>query len=136
MNQPSIFAILDGEYVGCKIYPHIRKYPDLEYWKTATCSDSDRYFSITEKQFSDEEIATIKNLQKAIDSLSDLIPQQPNLPLIPINFKIKRGKVYEDYKEKRAAQSLAVSNYFSAIEIFDKAKNKAAYDLRLILNKN
>ena len=135
MNQPSVFTILNGQYVGCLIYPKSRHYPPLEYWSSATCADSDRFFNITEKTFTDEEIETIERLQSIVNALSYLIPQQPSWDTIPVDFKIKRGRKFEAYAAKREAQDLAIKKYFDSIKIFDDARSKAARDLRAILNK-
>src|SRR4030067_3546549 len=95
MNQSSVFTQVNGSYVGCLIYPKARNYPELSYWDTAISSDSDRGFSIVEKAFTDKEIQTIENLQTLINTLTSLIPNQPNFPYISsVGFRIKRGNAY------------------------------------------
>lgn len=136
MNQPSVFAFLNGKYVGCLIYPNGRNNPSVEYWSNATSSDSDRGFTVAEKEFSEKEISKIETLQSVINSLSLLIPNQPSWEIISsYSFKIKRGKAYEEYKAKKEAQELKIKEYFSSIEIYDRALSKAKADLRNILLK-
>lgn len=136
MNKPSIFTHIDGQYYGCLVYPTLRKFPDLDYWETATSSDTDRGFTIIEKEFTEEEINKIKALQTAFDALKTLIPEQPKWDVISADkFKIRRGKAYEEYLDKTAIQEEEVRQYFTSIEVFDRAVRKAYYDLRSILNK-
>lgn len=134
-NQPSVFTKIDETYIGCLIYPHSRNYPELSYWQTAESSDSGRKFFVEQKEFTDEEILEIKKLQNLINSLTALIPNQPKFTEAYANFNIKRGKVYEAYKILKEKRELEIKNYFSSIEIYDKAKTKAFADLRKILNK-
>lgn len=49
-NMPSCFAMDSNEkYYGDKTYPELRGYPkDVQYWKDATSSDSDRGFHVVE----------------------------------------------------------------------------------------
>jgi hypothetical protein len=136
MNKPSVFIRIDGQYYGCLIYPTLRKFPDLDYWETATSSDTDRGFTIIEKEFTDEEVNKIKALQTAVDALKTLIPEQPKWEVISTDkFKIRRGKAYEEYLDKTAIQEEEVRQYFTSIEVFDKAVRKAHNDLTTILNK-
>lgn len=60
-NQPSIFLFVEGEYYGDLDYPCLRNYPqNIEYWKTATCADSDRYFSVMEVEITEEQVKMLK----------------------------------------------------------------------------
>lgn len=71
-NEPSVFLFVNGEYYGCMIYPKLRKFPqDVNYWRTATSSDSDRNFHIEEVNVSEEEINSMKNKQSRIDELNE-----------------------------------------------------------------
>lgn len=135
LNQPCIFTKIEDQYVGCLIYPHIRNYPEIAYWKSAESSDSHRVFFIEEKEFSEDEILKIKKLQNLINSLESLIPNQPKFTEAYANFNIKRGRAYEDYTILKEKRELEIANYFSSIAVFDKAKRKAFDDLRKILNK-
>lgn len=136
MNKPSIFTHIDGYYYGCLIYPMLRKFPDVDYWESATSSDTGRGFTIIEKEFTDEEINKIKTLQTAVNSLKTLIPEQPQWEIISADkFKIKRGKAYEEYLDKTAIQEEEIRQYFISIEVFDRAVRKAHNDLITILNK-
>lgn len=135
MNQSSVFTMIDNKYFGCLIYPNSRSYPVLKYWETATSSDSDRGFKIVTKEFTGEEIEKIITLQTAIDALSKLIPNQPKWAYIPKNFKVKRGRAWDEYKSKTDAKELQVKEYFKSIEVFSNALSKAHNDLRSILTK-
>ena len=136
MNKPSVFAHIDGHYYGCLIYPTLRKFPNVDYWETATSSDTGRGFTIIEKEFTDDEVNKIKILQTAVDTLKTLIPEQPKWEVISADkFKIRRGKAYEEYLDKIAIQEEEVRQYFISIEVFDRAVRKAYNDLINILNK-
>lgn len=134
-NQPSVFAIINGNYVGCEIYPQIRNYPKLDYWKSATSSDSDRGFSLIEKEFTANEIHQIEQLQIACKSLASLIPSQPYIEFNHANFKIKRGVNYQIWLAKQKENKAIIDQWFEDTKIFDMALTKAKSDLRNLLNK-
>jgi hypothetical protein len=134
-NQPSVFAIVNKQYAGCLIYPQIRNYPPIEYWINATSSDSDRGFTLKEKDFNEVEILQIESLQTAINGLKKLIPNQPYIAFNHRNFKIKRGVNYEIWAKKEAENTNLINNWFESTKIFDAALTKAMQDLRNILNK-
>lgn len=135
MNQPHVFTKVNGKYVGDLIYPNVRNYPELEYWETATSSDSDRGFSIIEKEFTDEEISTMEILQSVVTNLSFLIPSQPKFNYPSKNYKVKRGKAYEGYKSETEKVEKAITAYFDSIRIYENARMKAQKELMTILNK-
>ena len=135
-NQPSVFAIINGHYYGCQIYPQHRNFPAAQYWTGATSSDSDRGFTIKEVEYTEINFEQIKNLQSVIFGLEKLIPEQPNFPYVSKNWTIRRGKKYEAYMKETEARAKAISDYFESIKIFDTAKSKARKDLRnVLLNK-
>jgi hypothetical protein len=138
-NQPSVFTMVNDKYIGCLIYPRDRNYPTIEYWTSATSSDSDRGFFVEEKQFSDSEIEKIIDLQNAYDLLCKLIPEQPNFPHPTYeesgSFKIRRGKNWENYKAKKENCQKEIAEYFASIKIYNAAQSKAYSDLRNILTK-
>lgn len=68
-NYPSIFLFVEGEYYGELSYPRLRNYPDnIDYWRTATCADSDRYFNVVEVEVTEEQIEKMKSLSQEIES--------------------------------------------------------------------
>ena len=141
MNQPSVFSIIDGNYYGCMIYPSSRNFPKPGYWASTTGSDSDRYFKVTDVNYSEDEIIQIKKLQTVIDSLEAIIPNQPRWDIeypVPslFSFKIKRGVAYNAYKVASEKRSGAISDYFKSIEKYEAAKYQAQRELRKILLKN
>lgn len=76
MNQPSVFLFVDGSYYGDLVYPSLRGYPsDVDYWRKATCADSDRYF-IVEEVFLTVKIETeLKRYHAAVDVLKSHMMQ-------------------------------------------------------------
>ena len=69
-NQPSVFLFVNGDYYGCLAYPRHREFPqDVDYWRTATCADSDRYFHVEEVTVDDEQIAAMKQKHIAMEEL-------------------------------------------------------------------
>jgi hypothetical protein len=134
-NQPSVFTIIDTQYFGCLIYPQIRNYPPLEYWQSATGSDSDRYFNITEKEFSEAEIDTIKNLQSAINSLKKLVPNQPKTTLNIQEWKVKRGAKYQAWLKIQNENAAILSEWHDRTKYYDLAITQASRELRNILTK-
>jgi hypothetical protein len=134
-NQSSVFAIVNNQYVGCLIYPHIRNYPTIEYWQSATSSDSNRGFILVEKEFSQDEISNIESLQLVINNISKLIPNQPYIAFNYPNFKIKKGANYQAWLNKENENKAIIDQWFADTKIFDSALTKAKSDLRNILNK-
>ena len=130
LNLPSVFAIIDGRYYGCLIYPHARNYPNVEYWDNATSSDSGRKFTTIDKTFSLDEIAQIMNLQALIDMFAYFIPAPPIFPRIEKTYKIKKGAAYMAYKEESDRQAVAYRQYMESIKDYSAAKTKAFSQLR------
>lgn len=132
-NQPSVFIFAEGNYFGCQIYPSSRNYPsDVNYWHNSTSSDSDRYFSLIEVEYSDEDFKLIQMLQNAIFANEQLIKQYPTWKLAP-KYNIKRGKAYQAYLEfveKESKEIGEISNYNAP---FDKAVTAAKNQLRQLL---
>lgn len=107
-NQPSVFLLNDSNYYGCNLYPRGRNYPTtIDYWYDATCSDSDRYFQITEVELTEENLSLIKKLQNVIDANESMITHT-NWPFIRKNWKVRRGKVYQEYKMATEEQEKAI----------------------------
>lgn len=135
-NQPSVFIVANGRYYGCQIYAQSRNYPsDVAYWQNATSSDSDRYFTVTEVVYSDEQFKLIEMLQNSIDANEKLLKQYPAWQMPP-KFNIRRGKAYEErvaFDKKQQDECDAVSNYN---EPYGKAITAAKNELRkILLNK-
>lgn len=70
-NEPSVFVFVNGEYFGDLVYPTRDKMPqDINHWRTATCADSDRWFSVTETEITDEQVTELRRLHKELDENS------------------------------------------------------------------
>lgn len=69
-NRPSIFLMAGGKYYGCLNYPKIRNYPqDVDYWRSATCADSDRHFNVEEVEVNEHAIMEMGVMHTYIDEL-------------------------------------------------------------------
>lgn len=96
-NQPSVFININGTYYGELTYPHLRKYPTADYWRTATSSDADRGFSVREANITAQQFDRIKELQLIYaDNITKCKPFKGQYPVK--TWKIKRGKQFEAYK--------------------------------------
>jgi hypothetical protein len=133
LNKSRVFAMIDGKYVGCMIYPTSRNFPEMEYWKTALSSDAGRGFFVVEKEFLEKEIENIFALQNAIDALKNIIPPQPSFERPAKDWTVKRGVKYENWKTENEAVDKQISAYFESIKIYDSALKKAEKELRYIL---
>ncbi|MBR1467330.1 MAG: hypothetical protein IJ606_01725 [Bacteroidaceae bacterium] len=66
-NFPHIFIYVNGEYYGDMNYPRNRNFPeDVEYWKTATCADANRYFKVDEVEISAAQVDELKALHRSL----------------------------------------------------------------------
>lgn len=81
-NQADVFVFVNGEYFGDLGYPRREKFPqNIEHWADATCADSDRYFHIEEVEMSEEQVAELRDLHKAIDeNAKNFIPYTDYVP--------------------------------------------------------
>lgn len=76
MNQPSVFLFVDGKYYGDLGYPRLRNYPsDVDYWRNATCADSDRHFYVEEVILTVDKEMKLKKLHACVDVLKSHIMQ-------------------------------------------------------------
>lgn len=67
-NLPSVFLFVEGQYYGCLEYPKFNNYPqDVDFWRTATGSDSDRYFNVEEVEVSEEQIAEMVRMHEDME---------------------------------------------------------------------
>jgi hypothetical protein len=65
-NQSSVFAVINGEYFGDMSYPRFHNFPaDANYWRTATCADADRHFTVKEVEIS---VADFEEIRKGEDN--------------------------------------------------------------------
>lgn len=132
-NQPSVFIFADGKYFGCQIYPSSRNFPqDVNYWSNATSSDSDRDFSLTSVEYSEEEFKLIESLQNSIFANENLIKQYPSYKSAP-KFNVKRGKAYQDYLSFRATEDAIYAEITAYNAPYDKAVTAAKNELRKLL---
>ena len=136
LNQPSVFALIDGNYYGCQIYPFSRNYPpNVDYWTDATCSDSDRFFHVKPVEYTEDQFKKIKDLQSAIFSLQKLLKNSPSWTP-PCRYKIRRGKNYMIYKAAWDLFVTASKEIEDYNKPYDKAITSAFNELRSILCKN
>lgn len=76
MNHPSVFLFVDGKYYGDLCYPRLRNYPSyVDYWRYATCADSDRYFDVEEVVLAVDKEMKLKKLHSCIDVLKSHVIQ-------------------------------------------------------------
>lgn len=76
MNLPSVFLFVDGSYYGDLGYPRIRNFPsDIDYWRHATCADSDRHFHVEEVSLTVDREMKLKKYHACIDVLKSHIMQ-------------------------------------------------------------
>lgn len=134
-NQPSVFAMINGNYYGCPIYTTFRGFPESpEYWKTATSSDSDRGFKVSEVEYSDSEFQRIQILQNVIFSCSKMIVVPPST-WVPKNWKIRKGKVYQEHTKRTVELSAANKKVSDVNAPFEKVIYIASNELRKLLLK-
>ena len=92
-NQPRVFLFVNGDYYGCLLYPKSRKSPqDVDYWRTATCADVDRYFHVEEVEVSEEMIAEMRQKHTAMDELGAKL--KPYIGYRPLATKEEREADY------------------------------------------
>lgn len=133
-NQPSVFIYADKQYYGCLIYPKSRNYPtDMNYWMNVTSSDADRYFSVKEVEFSENDFQLIQNFQNEIsEAESCLIVDNAN-PWIPQPKTSKNSKEYKEYLAKIEAQNKAQREIWAKNEPFEKVIYKAKNEMRKVI---
>lgn len=116
-NQPSVFIMAGGQYYGCLIYPQGRNFPsDVNYWNNATCSDSDRYFTVKEVEYSETVFDSIKNLQSEINETEKCLKSDNSNPWIPRPECSKNSKEYKSYLAKKDEQEKAQRERFRVQE--------------------
>lgn len=122
-NEPSVFLFADGEYHGCLIYPKNRNFPqDVDYWRTATCADSDRYFHVEEVEVSTEKIEVMKHKQSCMNELGAKL--KPYTGYRPFATKEEREADYQ--------QDLKAEEYNRTIE---REINKISREIEGIILK-
>lgn len=123
-NTPSVFLHQEGKYYGCKIYPSIRNYPDVSCWKTATCSDSDRFFAIHTVELTEDVLKEVQKLQNVIDANESMVLRK-SYEYISKNWTIRRGKKYIQWKEKTEAQAKEMRREAEFNKPFEQARSVA-----------
>lgn len=123
-NLPSIFAIIDGKYYGCMIYPRGTNFPSVEYWTDATSSDSHRGFAIIDSNISDEMFSHIENLQSIISENEKMIVRK-SYPYISSKEK--------GWKEKTNLQNIEMKMESERNAPFEKLYYPAFSSLRKVL---
>ena len=81
-NEPSIFLLANGKFYGDLTYPLVKgrcnDVTNIEYWRTATCADDDRYFTIDDVVVSDDDIKKMEQRHEKIEELKKQITEYPN----------------------------------------------------------
>ena len=100
LNSPSVFAHIGNRYFGDLVYVLSRKPESVDYWRGATCSDSDRFFTVKEGEISEEQLAQLIDVEiKLIETRNSMIHQRLTYP-IHNGYKIKRGKLWDAYYQQ------------------------------------
>lgn len=134
LNSPSLFLIVDGKYYGCQVYPSDRNYPSVDYWETATSSDSDRGFVVKEVEITEDQFAMITKLDTCIKANEAMINRK-SYPTIVIKWSVKRGKVYEAYKAAKAAQDQEILEEYTHNHPYQMARSAAWMELRRVFSE-
>lgn len=137
-NKTSVFLFHEGSYYGCTNYPFLRNFPKkIEYWFTAPCADSDRFFKVEEVFFNENDFDEIKKLQNCIDA-NDAVIEKKSFAPIQKKWKVKRGKNYLQWKSEKEAQQKEIEEHYNRNRPFAaasiEAKERLIY-LLLFLNK-
>jgi len=133
MNQPSVFIFTEGKYYGCLIYPRGRNYPqDINYWNNAICSDSGRYFSVNEVDYSKDEFERICELQNVITSNEAQLKSYPGWEKGP-EYTSKKSKEYKEYLSWSEKKQLEINEILKHNNPIDRIIYAAQKELRQIL---
>ena len=114
-NTPDTFLMdQEGNYYGVQdpfSYARARNYPkDVDYWRTATCSDADRFFTVSEISITKADALAFDQVTKRAAEVSESIPVCPfKLDDIPLQGRGKKAsdKRFAEYWEKYNAWSQA-----------------------------
>lgn len=132
-NQPSVFIMADGQYYGCLIYPQGRNFPQhADYWRNATCSDSDRYFTVVDVEYADDVFELIQKHQREINESVKCL-KTDNYPWISRPDASKNSKVYKEYLVKQEEQNMAIREMYEYNRPFEKIIYANRTELRKIL---
>lgn len=118
-NMPDLF-LMDamGNYYGVSEHSYViwHKYPkSIDFWKTAQCSDADRYFNIDEVELTQTQVDEFDRLTKEYAKLDRETPI----------FELQYPKS-SDFKTKKAYNQ-AVADLVSKHEAWAKESNVANY---------
>lgn len=124
-NEPSVFVFVNGEYFGDLVYPTRDKMPqDINHWRTATCADSDRWFSVTETEITDEQVTELRRLHKELDENSKhFVPYTSYQPGLSYQEReadrqenLRREEINRPYYRKESELREAVDEIISSLE--------------------
>lgn len=133
LNSPSVFAVINGNYYGCMIYPSVRNFPAVEYWGDATSSDSDRGFFIKKAEVTEEQLELIIKLQQCCNANKAMIKSISHPEYPQRDFKIKRGKAFEEYTAKCDQWKASVADEQNYNKPYYNAYWAAYHELKNIL---
>lgn len=108
-NEPDRFIMDDeGNYygVGEHSYAIIRNFPkSIDYWKNATCSDSDRYFHIEEVELTQDQLEAFDSITKKY------IENTKTAPVFGEQYPDGTSKEWKSKKEFNAAADAFIKRY-------------------------
>lgn len=87
------------------IYPISRDFPtEADYWRNTTSSDSDRFFTVKEVEYSDHVFELIEKMQSNIKSAEHNLKPDDKNPWIPCPKVSKNSNEYKEYLLKKEEQ--------------------------------
>lgn len=108
-NSPDRFIMDEnGNYygVGEHSYAIIRNFPkSIDYWMTATCADSDRYFNIVSVELTMEQLEVFDSITK------EYINHTKTAPMFGEQYPDGTSKEWKSKKEYKAAVDSYVKRY-------------------------
>ena len=133
MNQPSVFIFSNGQYYGCLTYPKIKNFPsDVNFWETATSSDTHRGFSVRDVEYSPVVFEKIQSLQNEISVASSNLKSE-HMPYIMSSKASKNSKEYKAYLVKVEEQNTLLAEILEHNKPYDQIISKKRSELRSLL---
>ena len=108
-NSPDRFIMDEnGNYygVGEHSYAILRNFPkNIDYWRTATCSDSDRFFNIVSVELTQEQLEAFDNITK------EYIDNSKHAPVFGEQYPDSMSKEWKSKKDYKAAAEAYIKRY-------------------------
>ena len=133
-NSPSVFIFAEGKYYGCLIYPSLRDYPqNVNYWRKATSSDADRFFSVEEVEYKGNDFELIKSLQNEVSELIKCLKPDNQNPWLPMPSASKKSAEFKAYVAKKEAQESLQRDTWEYNAPFEKVISEKRRELRRVI---